>query len=112
MLLRMNGERVQFGRGSWVVGVVVAVAAVYAILARPDVVTKPATDHVRQMQIDAEATGHASWGHWGDQPQRYAAWSNHSNRLIPVYTFGMRLDAVSGGNSLYRDRSRQGRDIV
>ena len=51
----------------------VAVAAAYAILTRPHAVAKPATDPVRQMQIDAEAAGHAPWGHWGDQPQRYAA---------------------------------------
>jgi alkaline phosphatase len=85
---------------------VVAVAAAYAILTRPDAVAKPAPDPVRQMQIDAEATGHAPWGHWGDQPQRYAAWSNHSNRLIPVYTFGMNLEAVAGANSPYRDERR------
>ena len=106
MISGMFGERAQFGRGSWTAGVVVAVAAAYAILTRPHAVAKPATDPVRQMQIDAEAAGYASWGHWGDQPQRYAAWSNHSNRLIPVYAFGMSLDAVAGANSLYRDERR------
>ena len=40
------------------------------------------------------------------QPARYAAWSNHSNRLIPVYTFGMALDAVHGAASVYRDEGR------
>ncbi|MEI8072290.1 MAG: alkaline phosphatase [Planctomycetota bacterium] len=65
-----------------------------------------AADPIRQMQSDAETTGRAAWGHWGDQPEKYAAWSNHSNRLIPVYTFGMTLEAVSGANSPYRDADR------
>ena len=65
-----------------------------------------AADPVRAMQAQAEATGRAAWGHWGDQPGRYAAWSNHSNRLIPVYSYGMTLAAVSGTNSIYRDAQR------
>jgi alkaline phosphatase len=58
------------------------------------------------MEAEAEATGKATWGHWGDQPDRYISWSNHSNRLIPVYTFGTMLDAVAGPNSAYRDAAR------
>jgi len=65
-----------------------------------------ACDRVSRLQAEAEATGRASWGHWGDQPDRYAAWSNHSNRLIPVYAFGMRLDGVAGTRSIYRDEPR------
>jgi alkaline phosphatase len=102
----MNSKQGQFGRGSWILGVALSLAVAYALLARPRAVAEPATDHVRQLQVDAEAAGHAPWGHWGDQPQRYAAWSNHSNRLIPVYTFGMKLDAVAGANSVYRDERR------
>jgi len=63
-------------------------------------------DSVRQLEADAERTGVASWGHWGDQPQRYVSWSNHSNRLIPVYTFGIALDRVTGADSAYRDAGR------
>ncbi len=63
-------------------------------------------DPPRRLEEQAERAGSAHWGHWGDQPDRYDAWSNHSNRLIPVYTFGIGLDAVSGGNSVYRDASR------
>ncbi|MFM8802785.1 MAG: alkaline phosphatase, partial [Planctomycetia bacterium] len=65
-----------------------------------------AADPVRVMEARAEATGKASWGHWGDQADRYFSWSNHSNRLIPVNTFGMPLDAVAGKNSAYRDAER------
>ena len=57
MMPVMISARAQFGRGCWTVCVVVAVAAAYAILTRPDAVAKPAPDPVRQMQIDAEATG-------------------------------------------------------
>ena len=96
----------QFGRGSWVCGVAVAIAAVGGLLARPRADHPSADDRVRRMQVDAEAAGAADWGHWGDQPGKYAAWSNHSNRLIPVYSFGMPLDAVAGTNSVYRDESR------
>jgi alkaline phosphatase len=106
----MKRESGQFGIASWTLGVVLAVGVTYATMARPRVAVvptaDPATDRVHQLQVDAEAAGHAVWGHWGDQPQRYAAWSNHSNRLIPVYAFGMRLDAVAGGNSVYRDERR------
>jgi alkaline phosphatase len=63
-------------------------------------------DPVREMQVEAETTGRAGWGHWGDQPARYVAWSNHSNRLIPVYTFGIGLESVSGTASVYRDADR------
>jgi alkaline phosphatase len=66
----------------------------------------PAPDPIRDMQAAAEATGEAPWGYWGDTPGKYVSWSNHSNRLIPVYTFGMTLEAVAGPKSVYRDESR------
>ncbi|MFM8291928.1 MAG: alkaline phosphatase, partial [Planctomycetia bacterium] len=106
MMPGMREPQGQFGVGSWAVGVGVTVAAAVGLLARPRAAAERAVDAVRRMQVDAEAAGHAPWGHWGDQPARYAAWSNHSNRLVPVYSFGMRLDAVAGGNSVYRDASR------
>ena len=65
-----------------------------------------AEDPVRSMQIEAEVDGAASWGHWGDQPERYVSWSNHSNRLIPVYTFGVGLEELRGVNSPYRSDER------
>jgi alkaline phosphatase len=76
-----------------------------AALAPAAVVTSIA-DPIRDMQVEAERTGTATWGHWGDQPERYDAWSNHSNRLVPVYTFGLSLDDVRGGRSVYRDAAR------
>ena len=73
--------------------------------AGPPAATDP-FDPVRILQCEAELTGTAPWGHWGDQPDRYVAWSNHSNRLIPVYTFGIDLKAVAGERSVYRDEAR------
>ena len=74
--------------------------------AAPPAAAPVVRDTVRGMEAEAERTGVASWGHWGDQPERYVSWSNHSNRLIPVYTFGLMLDRVAGTNSSYRDASR------
>ncbi|MFM8282643.1 MAG: alkaline phosphatase [Planctomycetaceae bacterium] len=63
-------------------------------------------DRFATLQWHAEADGGADWGFWGDQPDRYVSWSNHSNRLIPVYSFGMTLATVGGVNSVYRDAAR------
>jgi len=68
--------------------------------------TPAADDPIRQLQIEAEISSRADWGHWGDQPGKYVTWSNHSNRLIPVYAFGTDLEHVRGANSPYRDAAR------
>ena len=73
---------------------------------RPAPRTEPAIDRVRELERAAEQTGRAAWGHWGVNPERYVEWSNHSNRLVPVYTFGLTLDAVAGPKSPYRDAAR------
>ena len=67
----------------------------------------PATDDpIRQLQIEAELSGRADWGHWGDQPGKYVSWSNHSNRLIPVYpdssTDGVNPSHLSTDAVIYR----------
>jgi alkaline phosphatase len=87
-----------------------------SILAEPAAVDAPAEraepgasrrpDRVRDLQSQAISEGKAQWGHWGVSPQRYAGWNNHSNRLIPVYTFGISLDAVGGEHSPYRDAEK------
>ncbi len=63
-------------------------------------------DHLRQLQANAMANGHAEWGRWGAKPDKYNGWGQHSNRLIPIYTFGMNLDVFQGTNSVYRDSQR------
>ncbi|MEZ6132056.1 MAG: alkaline phosphatase [Planctomycetaceae bacterium] len=47
-----------------------------------------ADDYMRQLQSDAIASGKASFGHWGVDPDDYTNWTSHSNRLIPVYAYG------------------------
>lgn len=59
-------------------------------------------DHVRELQETAVKGKHAEWGHWGPTPEVYSSWTSHSNRLIPIYTYGINLDSVRGANSLYR----------
>jgi alkaline phosphatase len=116
----MSTRTRQCGLGTWIMAGLVAAGVGLVVLTRPDAAVKrvergaalpaagPPTpvDPIRDLQIAAEATGKAAWGHWGDQPEKYVAWSNHSNRLIPVYTFGMTLAAVTGTNSPYRDAAR------
>jgi len=68
-----------------------------------------AADYVRELQTKAIADGKAPWGHWGADPDNYIAWGTHSNRLIPVYTFGTKhagegidLTSYQGEKSPYR----------
>ena len=64
------------------------------------------TDSIRGLQFQAIETGKATWGHWGDTRQNYTDWATHSNRLIPVYSFGLALDSVQGENSVYRSQEK------
>ena len=61
-----------------------------------------AEDHYRQLQQSAVENKLAPWGHWGPDASRYSSWGSHSNRLIPVYTFGIGLESVCGDHSVYR----------
>ena len=63
-------------------------------------------DPIRELQATATHLGGSSWGHWGARPDLYQNWKSHSNRLIPVYTFGMKLTAYRGVNSLYRNPAK------
>ena len=71
-----------------------------------------AEDFVRRLQTTAIAEGHSPLGHWGPLPENYTAWKTHTNRLIPVYTFGTRgsgegvdLTSYTGANSAYRSEN-------
>lgn len=70
-------------------------------------------DHLRSLQQLAIEKGVSDAVHWGADGARYATWNGHSNRLIPVYTFGTKgqgagvdLDEYVGANSVYRDEKR------
>ena len=58
---------------------------------------------ISEMQREAAESRVASWAHWGPETDRYSSWGTHSNRLVPIYTFGGNLKSVSGMNSVYRD---------
>ncbi len=69
--------------------------------------TKPATmDSIAKLQETAFEAKQASWGHWGAKPGSYSGWTNHSNRLIPVYVFGGSFQPYMGEHSVYRDAER------
>jgi alkaline phosphatase len=63
-------------------------------------------DYLRSLQENAVKENAANWGHWGPNQGKYSSWTTHSNRLIPVYTFGMNLSEVAGENSVYRDEAK------
>ncbi|RMG32281.1 MAG: alkaline phosphatase [Planctomycetota bacterium] len=72
-----------------------------------------AGDRLYRIQQQAVEQGRSPIAHWGPDPAKYVGWSSHSNRLIPVYTFGTRnghtgerLADYTGTHSAYRDRSR------
>ena len=67
-----------------------------------DQTVPPELDRLAQLQWQANQDRKAAWGHWGNNPADYHAWRSHSNRLIPVYTFGASLEPYIGANSIYR----------
>jgi len=62
-----------------------------------------ASDPVAELQSLAQKSNYASWGFWGTKPGEYSGWTNHSNRLIPVYVFGGSFANYMGEKSIYRD---------
>lgn len=72
-----------------------------------------AGDHLRDLQTAAIKIGSSPVAHWGVDPKNYKEWGTHSNRLIPIYTFGTRgagegvdLDSYLGKNSAYRSDAK------
>lgn len=63
-------------------------------------------DPMRDLQANAMERGEFLWGHWGSSPDKYNAWRNHSNRLIPVYTYGISLQALRDEGSIYASPER------
>lgn len=66
-------------------------------------------DPVADFQKKAIEAGKSPIAHWGSDPDNYIQWGNHSNRLIPIYTFGTRgkgagidLETYINDNSPYR----------
>lgn len=63
-------------------------------------------DLMRDLQSQSMRSQKPVYGHWGNQGDRFSNWLNHSNRLIPVYTFGITLDAIRNKGSIYKDADR------
>ncbi|MCA9059924.1 MAG: alkaline phosphatase [Planctomycetaceae bacterium] len=66
-------------------------------------------DRFAAVQAAAIENDKAPVGYWGTDVEKYTGWKTHSNRLIPVYTFGTRgagtgidLASYTGANSVYR----------
>ena len=71
--------------------------------------TEPSGDVMREMQSESMRTQKSIYGHWGNQPEKFSVWVNHSNRLIPVYTFGITLDTLREKGSVYGSKDRLGK---
>ena len=72
-----------------------------------------AEDRLAEIQKSAIADGVSDVAHWGVDPEKYTLWQTHSNRLIPVYTYGtlgagdgVDLRSYTGANSVYRSEDR------
>jgi alkaline phosphatase len=72
-------------------------------------VTASGEDYLRDLQAKAVEANKAEFGHWGWEVDNYKLWGTHSNRLIPVYTFGtagsgagIDLSSYQGSASPYR----------
>lgn len=74
---------------------------------------RAAADPIRGLQTQAIGSDQAAWGHWGWEPDKFTQWGSHSNRLIPVFTYGTRgageridLSSYTGRHSVYRSAER------
>ena len=65
-----------------------------------------AEDRLAKSQETAIEEGRADWGHWGVNEGKYSSWTSHSNRLIPIYTFGLTLEQLRRAGSPYGDSKR------
>lgn len=70
-------------------------------------------DWMDDLQTRAVEIRKCAAAHWGTDGARYSTWTSHTNRLIPVYTFGTKdagegvdLDSYTGESSIYRDKAR------
>ena len=63
-------------------------------------------DAMRALQQDEASNNVRAYGHWGDLPEGYSNWTNHTNRLIPVYTFGITLSSLREKGSVFADPKR------
>ena len=60
-------------------------------------------DPMRGIQSDGVKGGVSEVISWGTDPDKFTTWGQHSNRLIPVYTYGITLDSWRTQPSPYTD---------
>jgi alkaline phosphatase len=60
------------------------------------------SDYIRDLQSQAIEAGKSTVGYWGTQPDKYITWSSHSNRLIPVYSYGTKNEPNGISQSAYQ----------
>ncbi|MEL7496675.1 MAG: alkaline phosphatase [Planctomycetota bacterium] len=78
----------------------------HSIVVSQEVAAQDEETNLRSLQFQAVELNQASWAHWGPRKDRFSSWTNHSNRLIPVFSFGLKLNPVRGKKSLYRDEAK------
>lgn len=85
-------------------------AAAAAEAAAQEDLAVQALDSFAQFQHQSVKANQSPIAHWGWDKDNYTQWGTHSNRLIPVYTFGtlgagtgLDLDSYTGPASVYRD---------
>lgn len=71
---------------------------------------KGTVDSIAAIQAEAVLTGRSPVAHWGSDQKRYSQWTTHSNRLVPIYTWGTKdagkgidVGDYTGANSPYRN---------
>jgi alkaline phosphatase len=96
-----------------IAGVIAGLVGTAPLLLRAAEPALPGTDPIRDLQSAATKDNKSAMGHWGHDPDNYRLWSSHSNRLIPIYTFGTKgagkgvdLDSYIGANSRYRNSEK------
>jgi alkaline phosphatase len=63
-------------------------------------------DPMAQLQQSAIQSRQSNWGYWGSNPGTYTNSKEHTNRLVPIYTFGGNLSRYKGPASIYRDSEK------
>ena len=73
---------------------------------RADEPVMPALDAMAELQKQSIVSQKPVYGHWGTDPTKFSNWTNHSNRLVPLYTFGITLSDLREQGSVYTDAER------
>lgn len=87
-------------------GLVFTATALKSSAEKPTADSIVSNDWVATLQQQSVETNVPLFGHWGPNAKKYSSWKTHTNRLIPIYTFGGDLAQVNGRSSVYRDADK------